>query len=146
MIQKFRLPPHMVFHHDLGLLIIRPRGILTELRLKKDMAALELAEQQAERPFDRFIDLSGLRTIRLSLRQVFDGALRRRLTYAAYPPVKSAFYALSPDAVKLARVYALVTAHSPIQVRVFDDLPPAAKWLNISLEELQLDGSAGPAT
>jgi hypothetical protein len=35
------------------------------------MAALELAEQQAKRPFNRFVDLSGLRTIRLSFHQLF---------------------------------------------------------------------------
>ena len=129
----------MVFHHDLALLVVRQRGILTELRLKKDMAALELAEQQAGRSFNLFVDLSGLRTIRLDLHRVFDAAMRRPLTYAARSSVKSAFYALSADAVRVAKVYAVVTARSPMEVRVFDDLSAAAKWLNVSLEELQLD-------
>ena len=65
---KLKLPPHMIFHHDLNLLVVRPRGILTEKRreekrreekrVDKDIAFLDAAEDEADKPFNRFTDTS----------------------------------------------------------------------------------------
>ena len=137
-----RLPPHMIFHHDLHLLVFRPRGILTEKRVDKDLAIFELAEDQVEAPFNRFTDLSKVKAIRLNFQQIFRISLHRRLKYGKRPAVKSAFYITTAEAARIVKTHALLTGYSPIQVQMFEDLEPAAKWLGVSVEDLQMGSGA----
>jgi hypothetical protein len=47
--------------------------------------------------------------------------------------VKSAFYVSSSDAAHYAKLHALLTDHSPLQVSIFTELEAAAKWLGVPI-------------
>ena len=135
---KLKLPKHMVFHHDLHLFVFHPRGRLTEKRILKDIAYLEEAEDQAKHPFNRFTDTSNADLSRLTFKQIMRISLHRRLKYGTRPKVKSAFYVTNPEAMRIVKLHALMTGNSPLQVRIFEDLSDAAKWLGVSTEDLQM--------
>lgn len=86
-------------------------------------------------PFNRFTDLTALDAVDLNFDYVFHIALYRRLSYAG-AKVKSAFYVSSSDAAHYAKLHALVTGRSPLQVSVFTELEAAAKWLGVPIESL----------
>src|SRR6186713_1580912 len=135
---RLKLPSHMIFHHDLHLMIFRPRGILTKKRVDKDIAFLELAEDKAQRPFNRFTDLSEADVTRLQFQDVFKISLHRRLKYKKGPSVKSAFYVTDEEAARIVKTHALLTNYSPLVVKMFEEFPAAAKWLGVSVEDLQI--------
>ena len=134
---KLKLPPNVLFHNDLRLMVWRPRGVLNEKSVNTIVAFLEAAEEQADKAFNRFADLSKLDAIDLDLHFVFRVSLHRRLVYAKHPPVKSAFYVTRPEAAHLVRIHAIVTDQSPLQVSMFEDLTEAAEWLGVSKETLE---------
>jgi len=134
-----KLPLHVVFHQDIRLMVIRPRGILGEERVNTIVEFLEKEEVRAATPFDRFCDLSKLDAIDLDFRFVFRIALYRRLVYAERPPTKSAFYVTSEAAERVVKIHALLTERSAIDVQIFKDMAEAAKWLGTSVETLAID-------
>jgi len=138
---KLRLPKHMIFHHDLNLMVFRPKGVLTEKRIDKDIEMFEAAEDQHEKPFNRFTDLSNVKEIRLGFQQVFRISLHRRLRYGNRPAIQSAFYVITDEAARIVRTHAFLTDYSPIQVQMFDDLSAAAEWLGVAAEDLQMGSS-----
>ena len=77
--------------------------------------------------------------IDLDFQFLFRICLHRRLVYARHPPVKSAFYVTSEAAARIVKIHALLTDHSPLDVRMFKDLTKAAKWLGVSKETLEID-------
>ncbi|MGH7937881.1 MAG: hypothetical protein ACRD5Z_11530 [Bryobacteraceae bacterium] len=135
---KTRLPPNVYFHPDIRLMIFRHRGILDEERVNTIVAYIEKEEDLAEKPFNRFADLSKLDAIDLDFQFLFRICLHRRLVYAHHPPVKSAFYVTSSAAVRVVRIHALMTDHSPLKVAMFEDLAQAAKWLGVPKERLEV--------
>lgn len=135
---RLKLPKYMIFHHDLHLMVFRPQGVLTEKRVMKDIGFLEAAEDQSKRPFNRFTDVSKADVTNLQFRDVLRISLHRRLKYASGPPVKSAFYVTTEEAARVVRTHALLTEHSPLLVRMFEEIPAAAKWLGVSVEDLQI--------
>ena len=134
---KMKLPPNVIFHHDLRLMVYRPRGIINEKEVKRIVEFLEREEDRAERPFNRFTDNSKLEAIDLDFHFVFRISLHRRLVYAKRPPVKSAFYVNSPAVARVVKLHAIITDHSPLQVKMFKDFAAAAKWLGVSVETLE---------
>ncbi len=134
---KHPLPPDVLFHPTPRLLVYRPRGILSEHRVNAIIAFLEKEEDAAEAPFNRFTDLSKLDALHLDVNAMIRIALYRRLAYGNYPPVKSAFFVTSPDAVRLIKVHVLLTDHSPIKARMFGEMQNAAKWLEVPAELLE---------
>jgi len=134
---KIKLPADVLFHHDLRLMVWRPCGLLNEKRVKTIVAFLEAAEERADKPFNRFADLSKLAAIDLNFHFVFHVSLHRRLVYEKHPPVKSAFYVTHPQAAQLVKIHAIMTGHSPLQVAMFEDLAEAAEWLGVSKESLE---------
>src|SRR5687767_6707777 len=127
------------FRNDLSLLIWQPRGILDEPHVEKIIAMLERAEDEAEKPFDRYTDLSKLDQVDLRLDYVFKVSLYRRAVYGDRSPVKSAFYVEESDTAKVALTHAAVTAQSPLQVQVFLRKNAAAEWLGVFLSDLEVD-------
>jgi len=79
--------------------------------------------------------LSALDAVDLNFDYVFHIALYRRLSYAG-GKVKSAFYVSSSDAEHYAKLHAVPTDHSPLQVSIFTELAAAAKWLGVPVELL----------
>ena len=136
---KIKLPPNVLFHHDLQLLVFRPRGILREKEINRIVAFLEEAEDRAAKPFNRFTDNSKLDAVDVDFQFVFRISLHRRLVYAKRPPVKSAFYVNSPAIARIVKLHALLTERSPLKVRMFRDFAGAAKWLGVSVETLEMD-------
>jgi hypothetical protein len=131
------LPPDVLFHPDPLLVVYRPRGILTEDRIQEIVDMLDQHEATAAKPFNRFTDLSKLDALDIDFKTMIRISLHRRLTYAQYAAAKSAFYVTSPAAARAVKVHVLLTDHSPLKTKMFDQLESAAKWLGVSMQTLQ---------
>jgi len=130
-------PANLFFRSDLRLMIFRPSGILNQELIDTTIAFLEEEEERAQHPFNRFSDLSKIDAIDLEFGYVFRVALHRRLIYAGRPPVKSAFYAPNKATARIVRIPALVTDHSPLQIKMFTEVSKAAEWLGVSPADLE---------
>ena len=131
-----KLPPHVLFRRELSLMLWKPHGILDQSLVNEVIAFVETAERRAGQPFNRFADLSALDMVDLNFKFVFHVALGRRLSAAPKPAVKSAFYVTSPATEHYAKLHAMLTDHSPLDVSLFTDRAAAAKWLGVPTEAL----------
>jgi hypothetical protein len=131
-----KLPPDLEFHEDIRLLVWRPRGLLDEASVNKVISALGDLEGARKDPFDRFADTLGADDVDLNFRYVIHVSLYRRLTYAGRPPVKSAILATESTIIHYAKLHALMTQGSPINVRIFNNRDGVAEWLEVPIERL----------
>ncbi len=131
-----KLPPELEFYEDIRLLIYRPRGVVDEAAVKKVVSVLEDLEAKLQKPFNRFSDTLGADEVELNFKYVIQVSLCRRLSYTGHPPVKSAILATDSTMIHYARLHALLTQGSPINVRVFQDRGEAAEWLGVPIETL----------
>jgi len=131
-----KLAPDVEFHEDIRLLIYRPHGVIDEQAIKKVISVLEDLEARLREPFNRFSDTLGADEVELNFKYVIQVSLCRRLSYAGHPPVKSAILATDSTIIHYARLHALLTQGSPINVRVFKDRQEVAEWLNVPIERL----------
>jgi hypothetical protein len=131
-----KLPPELEFHEDIQLLTYRPRGVIDDAAVKKVVSVLEELEARLEKPFNRFSDTVAAQEVELNFKYVVEFSLCRRLSYAGHPPVKSAILATDSTMIHYARLHALLTQGSPINVRIFKDRREAADWLNVPVERL----------
>jgi hypothetical protein len=136
---KFGFWSGVSFHSDLSLLVWQPRGILDEPHIEQLISLLEEAEDNAQRPFNRYTDLSKLDAVDVSFDYVFRVSLYRRVAYGERSNVKSAFYAEDRATARLALTHATVTDGSPLKVKLFLGKSAAAKWLGVSASDLELD-------
>ncbi len=132
-----KLPTDVEFHDDIHLLIYRPHGVIDEAAVKKVVSVLEDLEAKLQKPFNRFSDTLGADEVELNFKYVIQVSLCRRLSYAGHPPVKSAILATDATMIHYARLHALLTQGSPINVRVFRDRAEAAEWLDLPVERLK---------
>jgi hypothetical protein len=130
------LAPDVEFHEDIRLLIYRPQGLLNEAAINKVLISLEDLEAKLQEPFNRFTDTLAADEVELNFKYIIQVSLCRRLSYAGHPPVKSAILATDSTMIHYARLHALLTQGSPINVRVFKDRKEAADWLNVPVERL----------
>ena len=137
-----KLAPDVEFHEDIRLFIYRPRGVIDEVAIKKAISVLEDLEARLREPFNRFADTLGADEIELNFKYVIQVSLCRRLSYAGRPPVKSAILATDSTMIHYARLHALLTQGSPINVQVFKDRQQAAEWLNVPIERLRTEANA----
>ena len=100
------------------------------------VAFIETVEKRNGQPLNRFVDLTALDAVDLNFRFVFHVALGRRLSAAPKPAVKSAFYVTSPNTTHYAKLHAVLTDYSPLDVALFTDRASAANWLGVPLEAL----------
>src|SRR3954470_1794383 len=133
------LPPDMQFHEDIGLLVYRPHGLLNEATVNKVISVIGDLEARLEEPFDRFSDTLGHDDVELNFKYIIHVSLYRRLTYASRPPIKSAILATNSTIVHYAKLHALLTQGSPINVRLFEVRQEAAQWLNVPIARLMPD-------
>ena len=131
-----KLPPDVQFHKNARLLVYRPRGLLNESAINKALSALEDLEAELQEPFNRFSDTVAADEIELNFKYVIQFSLHRRLSYAGRPPVKSAILATDSTMIHYAKLHAVLTQGSPINVRIFKDPKGAAKWLGVPVELL----------
>lgn len=132
-----KLPPELEFREDIHLLIYRPRGVIDEAAIKRVVPALEDLEAKLQEPFNRFSDTLAADEVELNFKYVIQFSLCRRLSYAGHPSVKSAILATDSTMIHYARLHALLTQGSPINVRVFNDRKEAADWLGVPMEPLE---------
>src|SRR5437763_992842 len=131
-----KLPPDIEFHDDIRLLIYRPRGVVDDAAVQKAVDVLEDLEAKLQKPFNRFSDTLAADEVELNFKYVIQVSLCRRLSYAGHPPVKSAILATDSTMIHYARLHALLTQGSPINVRIFKDRQEAAKWLGVPIKRL----------
>jgi hypothetical protein len=129
----------VLFREDMSLLVWKPRGILDEGVVMEIVSFVERVEERNETPVNRFCDLSALDAVDLNFKFVFYVALGRRLSAQPKPSVKSAFYVTSRATAHFAKLHALLTDYSPLEVCVFTDFAAAAKWLNVPVDALADD-------
>ena len=130
------LPADIRFYEDIRLLIWVPRGVLNQESLKHIRAFIGDLEAASDEPFNRFTDGRNLEAIDLNFRYVFDFSLFRRLSYVGRPPVKSAILITSLALAHYSKLHELLTRHSSIDVRIFEESAIAAKWLGVPVEIL----------
>ena len=86
----------------------------------------------------------GLRTVLVSVAS--DGgslvALYRRMSCAGHPKVKSAFLVKLGKSDHEAKLHALLTKHSSLDVELFEELGAAGKWLDVPVALLQSEKAA----
>jgi len=104
--------------------------------VKEIVAFIDVAEERASKPFNRFTDLSALNMVDLNFKFVFHIGLHRRLASAPHSPVKSAFYVTSPKTAHYAKLHAMLTDYSTPDVALFTEREAVAKWLCVSVEVL----------
>ena len=143
--EHMKLPPDVEFHEDIRLLIYRPHGSMKEEAVNKIVSVIGDLEAKSQEPFNRFLDTSGHDEVELNFKYVIHISLHRRLSYAGRPPVKSAILAMDSTAIHYARLHAVLTQGSPINVRVFQKREEAAQWLGVPIERLAAE-AAGPGT
>ena len=130
------LAPDVEFHEDIRLLVFRPHGVIDEAAVKRVVSILEDLEAKLQKPFNRFSDTLAADEVELNFKYIIQVSLCRRLSYAGHPPVKSAILATDSTMIHYARLHALLTQGSPINVRVFQDWKEAADWLGVPVERL----------
>jgi hypothetical protein len=135
---KTNLPADVQFYEDVCLLVWRPRGLLDEGAINKVLSALEDLEGKLQEPFNRFTDTAAADEIELNFKYVIQFSLHRRLAYTGRPRVKSAILATDSTMIHYAKLHALLTQGSPINVRIFKDRKEAAQWLGVPVERLAL--------
>jgi hypothetical protein len=136
------LARNVEFHEDIRLLVYRPFGVIDEPAIKKVISVVEDLEARLREPFNRFSDTLAADEVELNFKYVIQASLCRRLSYADRPPVKSAILATDSTMIHYARLHALLTQGSPINVRVFKDRHKTADWLNVPIERLSANAKA----
>ena len=131
-----KLPAHVLFRKELSLLLWKPHGILDQALVNEIVAFVETAEERASKPFNRFADLSALEMVDLNFEFVFQIGLHRRLASAPHSPVKSAFYVTRSESAHYAKLHAMLTDYSPLDVALFTQREAAAKWLCVPVDVL----------
>jgi hypothetical protein len=133
-----KLPPDVEFHEDIRLLIYKPHGLIDEAAINKILSSVEDLEAKLQEPFNRFLDTVAADQVELNFGYVIQVSLHRRLSYAGHPPVKSAILATDSTMIHYARLHALLTQGSPINVRIFQNRAEAAEWLGVPVERLAI--------
>jgi hypothetical protein len=134
---KNTLPADVEFHEDIRLLIHRPRGLLNRTVVSRIVSVIGELEYSMQEPFNRFFDTVETDEVDLNFEYMIRMSLYRRCVYAGRPPIKSAILATDSTVIHYARLHAVLTQGSPINVRVFQDRKKAAEWLGVQLELLE---------
>jgi hypothetical protein len=131
-----KLLPDVEFHEDVRLLVWRPHGVLNEAAINEVIGVIEDLEAKLQEPFNRFSDTLAADEIELNFKYVIEFSLHRRLSYTGRPRVKSAILATDSTMIHYAKLHAVLTQGSPINVRIFKDRKEAAQWLSVPIELL----------
>jgi hypothetical protein len=138
-----KLPPDVRLQADLGLLLWKPRGVLDEKLVNKIIAFIREEEALSDANELRFIDTTAVTAVELNFRYVFRVALYRRLSRTGRPKLKSAFWVRDQAFAHYFKLHALLTDHSPLQARIFEEREAAAKWLGVPADLLETPWKGG---
>jgi hypothetical protein len=133
---KITVRPDVEFHEDVRLFVYRPRGLMNEASVNKVVEIIGDLEARLKEPFNRFFDTLGHEEVELNFHYVIQISLHRRLSYAGRPPIKSAILATDSTIIHYAKLHAVLTQGSPINVHIFKDRNETAQWLGVAAELL----------
>jgi hypothetical protein len=134
-----KLPPDVEFYEDIRLIVWRPHGLVDKSAVNKIITVIGELETKSEEPFNRFSDTVRADAVDLNFEYIIHLSLYRRSFYGKRPPIKSAILATDATLIHYAKVHALLTQGSPINVRVFQDRKEAAQWLGVPIATLMAD-------
>src|SRR5258705_2915085 len=140
---KVKLPPDVEFEEAIHVLVYRPRGLVNKVAVNKFISVIGELEITLKEPFNRFSDTVAADAVDLNFEYIIHVSLYRRRFYGKRPPIKSAILATDATLIHYAKVHALLTQGSPINVRVFQDRKEAAQWLGFPIERLTADPASG---
>src|SRR6476620_6114974 len=104
-----KLPSDVHFRSELGLLLWKPTGLLSEKTVNAITAFVGEQEALSDGNQLRFIDTTALTAVELNFRYVFHVALYRRLSRQGRPPIRSAFLVREPTLEHYFKLHALLT-------------------------------------
>ena len=136
---NIKFPPDVEFYEDIRLIVWRPHGLVNKAAVNKIISVLGELETALKEPFNRFSDTVAADAIDLNFEYIIHVSLYRRSFYGKRPPIKSAILATDATLIHYAKVHALLTQGSPINVRVFQDRKEAAQWLGVPIATLMAD-------
>jgi hypothetical protein len=141
---NIKLPPDVEFYEDVRLLVYRPHGLVDKTAVNKIITVIGELETTLKEPFDRFSDTAGADAVDLNFEYIIHVSLYRRSFYGKRPSIKSAILATDETLIHYAKVHALLTQGSPINVRVFQNRKEAAQWLGVPIATLMADTDQHP--
>src|ERR1700759_580301 len=130
------IPPDIRFDAKHHLLLWKPKGALDEKTVNNVLVFIAEEEAISDSNELRFIDTTALTAVDLNFRYVFHVALYRRLSRKDRPNLKSAFLVSDSAFAHYFKLHAVITDHSSLQVRLFEKIQDAAKWLNVPMTAL----------
>ena len=136
---NIKLPPDVEFYEDIRLIVWRPHGLVDKSAVNKIITVIAELETTSKEPFNRFSDTVRANAVDLNFEYIIHVSLYRRSFYGKRPPIKSAILATDATLIHYAKVHALLTQGSPINVRVFQDRKEAARWLGVPIAILMAD-------
>lgn len=138
------LPPDVEFYEDIRLIVWRPCGLVNKAVVNRIITVLGELETAVKEPFNRFCDTVGADAVDLNFEYIIHVSLYRRSFYGKRPSIKSAILATDETLIHYAKVHALLTQGSPINVHVFQDRKEAAQWLDVPIATLMADVDQHP--
>jgi hypothetical protein len=138
------LPPDVEFYEDIRLIVWRPHGLVDQAAVNKIITVIGELETRLEKPFNRFSDTLRADAVDLNFEYIIHVSLYRRSFYGKRPSIKSAILATDETLIHYAKVHALLTRGSPINVHVFQDRKEAAQWLDVPIATLMADVDQHP--
>ena len=138
-LNNIKFPPDVEFYEDIRLIVWRPHGLVNKAAVNKIITVIGELETMSKEPFNRFSDTVGADAVDLNFEYIIHVSLYRRSFYGKRPPIKSAILATDETLIHYAKVHALLTQGSPINVRVFQDRKEAAQWLDVPIATLMAD-------
>ena len=139
-----KLPPEVQFYEDIRLIVWRPHGLVDKSAVNRVISVLGELETALKEPFNRFSDTVAADVVDLNFEYIIHVSLYRRSFYGKRPPIKSAILATDATLIHYAKVHALLTQGSPINVRVFQNRKEAAQWLGVPIATLMADTDQHP--
>ena len=138
-LNNIKFPPDVEFYEDIRLIVWRPHGLVNKAAVNKIITVIGELETMSKEPFNRFSDTVEADAVDLNFEYIIHVSLYRRSFYGKRPPIKSAILATDETLIHYAKVHALLTRGSPINVRVFQDRKEAAQWLDVPIATLMAD-------
>ena len=136
---NIKLPPDVEFYEDIRLIVWRPHGLVDKSAVNKIITVIGELETTSKGPFNRFSDTLRADAVDLNFEYIIHVSLYRRSFYGKRSPIRSAILATDATLIHYAKVHALLTQGSPINVRVFQDREEAAQWLSVPVELLAME-------
>ena len=138
-LNNIKFPPDVEFYEDIRLIVWRPHGLVNKAAVNKIITVIGELETISKEPFNRFSDTVEADAVDLNFEYIIHVSLYRRSFYGKRPPIKSAILATDETLIHYAKVHALLTQGSPINVGVFQDRKEAAHWLDVPIATLMAD-------